>query len=251
LAASTEEAQVTVAIEIAEQMIDYLNTGAIVNAVNVPSLDSDTRKKLQPLLYLAERLGQFQATYHDGTPTAIEIEYNGDLGITDSYPITAGVLTGFLAPMVETVNMVSAPSQLEARGISSSEKRGAHESDYAFEIGVTVTTSTGSHTVKGTLFQDNDPRIISIDGTRVDARPEGYMLVCRNEDQPLVLGRVATRIGDAGVNIANLTLGRDKRGGNAFTVLNLDQPVDEATLAEIRKMDHVLDARLVALPEAN
>lgn len=250
LAASTDEAQVTVAVEIAHQMADYLKTGAIVNAVNVPSLDSETRAKLRPLLYLAERLGQFQSRLVEGTPSSIEIEYNGDMGVTDTYPVTAAVLMGFLAPLVDTVNIVSAPSQLEARGIASSEKRGAHESDYAFEIGVTVATETGEHNVKGTLFQDNDPRLISIDGTRVDARPEGYMLVCRNEDKPLVLGRVASHIGAAGINIANLTLGRDRPGGKAFTVLNLDQPVPGGTLDEIRQMEHVLDARLVALPEA-
>lgn len=250
LAASTDEAQLCVAVEVARQIVDYLKTGAIVNAVNVPSLDSETRKSLQPLLYLAERLGTFQALYSEGSPTSIEIAYSGDLGVTDTYPITTSVLTGFLAPTVESVNMVSAPSQLEARGIDCIEKRSAHDSDYAFEIGVTIVTDQETHVIKGTLFQNKDPRICSIDGMRVDAKPEGCILLCENEDKPLVVGRLATIIGNAGVNIANMVLGRDKRGGRALTLLNLDQPLSEDVLAAAREVPHVLRARLLVLPDS-
>ena len=250
LAASTDEAQLCVAVEVAQQMVDYLKTGAIVNAVNVPSLDSDTRKSLQPLLNLAERMGTFQALYTEGVPTSIEIAYSGDLGVMDTYPITAAALTGFLAPSVESVNMVSAPAQLEARGIDCSEKRCAHDSDYAFEIGVTVVTDKETHTIKGTLFQFKEARICSIDDMRVDAKPEGCMLLCENEDKPLVIARLATIIGNAGVNIANMVLGRDKRGGNALTVLNLDQPLAAADIEAVRQVPHVTNARLLVLPEA-
>ena len=208
LAASTDEAQLTVAVDVAKQMIDFLTTGAIVNAVNVPSLDSETRKELQPLLYLGERLGLFQSLFVKGRPKSIEIEYVGDLGVTDTYPITAAVICGFLQPMVETVNMVSAPSQLQERGVEVSEKRSAVTSNYAFEIGVTVVTDQEMHNARGTLFNRADPRICTIDGMRVDAKPEGFMLVCINEDKPLIIGRVCTAIGEAGVNIANLMLDR-------------------------------------------
>ncbi len=250
LAASTDEAQLNVAIDIAHQMVDYLSTGAIVNAVNVPSLDSETRKALQPMLYLANRLGLFQALFTRGCPQSIEIEYSGVTGVTDTYPITAAILTGFLSPMVETVNMVSAPSQLKERGISASEKHTAAPSNYAFEIGVSVVTDLEKHTVTGTLFHKTDPRICSIDNMRVDAKPEGNMLVCTNEDKPLVVGRVCTKIGEAGVNIANLMLGRDEQGGAALTVLNLDQPVSEEVLKAICAVPHVTEVRLVTLPEA-
>jgi len=249
LAASTDEAQLTVAVDVAHQMADYLKTGAIVNAVNVPSLDSETRKTLAPLLFLGERLGQFQSLYAKGRPKGIEIEYLGDLGVTDTYPITASILSGFLTPMVEYVNMVSAPSQLKARGIESSEKRSAVDTDYAFEIGVTVTTDEGAIAVRGTLFHQTDPRIISIDGMRVDAKPVGHMLVCMNDDVPQVIGRVCTSIGEAGINIANLTLGREKPGGRALTVLNLDQPLSEEALQALHKIPHVLKALPVSLPE--
>ncbi|HOZ49111.1 MAG TPA: phosphoglycerate dehydrogenase [Candidatus Hydrogenedentes bacterium] len=246
LAASTDEAQLTVAIDVAKQMVDFLSTGAIVNAVNVPSIDAETRRALDPILYLGERLGRFQALYTEGRPTNIKIEYRGDLAVTDTYPITAGILTGYLAPMVEMVNTISAPSVLEEHGIEFSEKRGAAATDYAFEISVTVITDRETHRVSGTLFSRKDPRICSIDGFRMDARPEGHMLVCMNEDKPLIIGRVGTVIGEAGVNIANMVLGRDKAGGRAATILNLDSPLSDALLDRIRSMPHILEARLVS-----
>lgn len=250
LAASTDEAQLTVAVDVAHQMSDFLKTGAIVNAVNVPSLDQETRKTLQPLLFLADRLGRFLSLWSAEGPSSLEIEYIGDLGVTDTYPVTTAVIAGFLAPLVESVNMVSAPSQLKAHGIACSEKRSAASSDYAFEIGVTATGEKGSSTIKGTLFHGSDPRICWIDGIRVDAKPVGNMLVCKNEDVPQIIGKVCLTIGEAGINIANLTLGRDVPGGNAFTLLNLDQPVNEATLAAIQSIPHVTQADLVSLPEA-
>ena len=247
LAASTDEAQLTVAIDIAKQMIDYLKTGAIVNAVNVPSLDRETARAMEPLLFLAERLGRFQSSYVQGRPQALEIEYLGELGITDTYPVTASILCGFLAPMVETVNMVSAPSQIKEMGIEVSEKRSPARSSYAFEISVTVRTDAETCNVRGTLFNGKDPRICTINGTRVDAVPEGVMLICRNEDKPLVIGRVCTLIGEAGINIANLMLGRDVKGGTALTVLNLDQDVPPDVMARVTTAPHILEARLVAL----
>ncbi len=250
LAASTGEAQLSVAVDVAKQMSDYIKTGAIVNAVNVPSLDSDTRKALRPLLYLADRMGHFQAEYTRGRPKSIEIEYCGDMEVTDPFPITASIFKGFLAPLVENVNMVSAPSQLKERGIDAHIKRSAAPSDYGFEIGVTVVTDEETRKVTGTLFHGDDPRICSIDGMRVDAKPEGVMLVTMNEDKPLIIGRICTYIGDAGVNIANLMLGRDEKGGRALTVLNLDQPLSEEVVEQCRQVPHVNEARVVALPPA-
>ncbi len=247
LAASTDEAQLTVAVDIAHQIVDYLESGTIVNAVNVPSLDGETRLALAPMLYLAERLGRFQSSFIKGHPTKLDIEYSGDLGVADTYAITASIMTGFLSPLVETVNMVSAPPLMESYGIATSETRSARAPDYAFEIGVTVTTTKETHRVAGTLFSKHDPRICSIDGMRVDAKPEGWMLVCMNEDKPLIIGRVCTIIGEAGINIANLMLGRNAQGGRALTVLNLDAPLDDAIMDKIRQVPHVTEVRLVAL----
>ena len=247
LAASTDEAQISVGIDVAKQIVDYLTTGTIVNAVNVPSLDGETRKALAPMLYLAERLGRFQSSFVKGHPTKLDIDYCGDLGVSDTYPLTTSIMMGFLSPLVETVNMVSAPSLMESYGISVSETRSARAPHYAFEIGVTVTTTEETYRVAGTLFGKNDPRICSIDGMRVDAKPEGWMLVCMNEDKPLIIGRVGMVIGEAGVNIANLMLGRDVQGGRALTVLNLDAPLDVAVLEKILKIPHMTALRQVAL----
>lgn len=247
LAASTDEAQLTVAVDIAHQMVDYLTTGAIVNAVNVPSLDRETREQLQPLLYLGEQLGRFMSLYMTGKPQSVEVEYAGEIGVTDTYPITASILTGFLSPLVETVNMVSAPVLLKHHGIEFSETRSARTTDYAFTVGVKVETDKEAHRIAGTLFGMNDPRICLIDGTRVDAKPEGWMVVCMNEDKPLIIGRVATILGEAGINIANLMLGRDERGGRASTVLNVDEPVPDEVMDKIRQVPYVKQARLVAL----
>ena len=247
LAASTDEAQLTVAVDVAKQMVDYLTSGTIVNAVNVPSLDREARAKLEPVLYLAERLGRFQSLYMEGTPNSVELEYSGSLPVNDTYPITAAVLTGFLQPLVETVNEVSAPSLLEEHGIEFTETRRAGSPDYAFEIAVTVKTETETHKIAGTLFGGNDPRVCVIDGTRVDAVPEGPMVVCMNDDKPLIIGRVATIIGEQGVNIANLVLGRDAKGGRAATILNVDEPLSDEVMEKIRAVPHVNQARLVVL----
>ncbi len=247
LGASTGEAQQLVAVDIAKQMISYLTAGEIINAVNVPSLDKEARKTLGPLLYLAERLGRFQAMYMEGQPNSINIEYRGDVGVADTYPVTAKILMGFLSPVVEMVNEISAPSLLKAHGIACNEKKSAAESDYAFSVTVTVVTDKKTHEVTGTLFGKDDARICSIDGMRVDARPEGFMLVCMNEDVPLVLGRVCTTIGEAGVNIGNLMLGRDSKGGHASTIVNLDQPLSDEVMDKIRDLPNVTGATLVAL----
>jgi D-3-phosphoglycerate dehydrogenase len=247
LAASTDEAQLTVAVDIAHQMVDYLTTGAIVNAVNVPSLDAETRAKLGPLLFLGEKLGKFHALYTQGRPEEISIAYHGDPGFTDTYPVTASIIAGYLAPTRETVNMVNAPSILADAGIVSNELRSPEPSDYDFHIAVTVRTDKESVTVGGTLFGDNDPRICFIDSVRMDAVPTGWIVICMNEDKPLVLGRITTIIGEAKVNIANLTLGRDRPGGMASTLINLDSPLDEATMEKIRKQQHVRQVRLINL----
>ncbi|MCC6798405.1 MAG: phosphoglycerate dehydrogenase [Candidatus Hydrogenedentes bacterium] len=245
LAASTDEAQLTVSVDIAKQIVDYLTTGAVVNAVNVPSMDAETAKQLQPSLVLAERLGKFVSQYMDGRPTALQIAYDGDLVVTDTYPITAAILTGFLAPLVETVNAVSAPHLLKEYGIEFSETRSAGHPDYAFQIRVKAVTDKESHEIAATLFNGKEPRICGIDGTRVDVELVSGMVVCTNEDKPMVLGRIALTLGEAGVNIANLALGRKTAGGHATTVINIDGKMDRSVLETLRKVPHVVEARFV------
>jgi D-3-phosphoglycerate dehydrogenase len=250
LAASTEEAQTNVALDVSRQMVDYLTTGAIVNAVNVPSLDRETSKKLRPLLTLGRQLGRFQSLFTPGKPNRVEIEYAGDVGVTDTYPITASILQGFLEHSVESVNMVSAPHLLDEHGIEFSEIRSPKPSDYSFSLSVKVESNEETHTVRGTLFGPNkDPRICNIDHTRVDVRPEGWILVTFNEDKPLIIGRIAMAIGESGVNIADMTLGRDAKGGRAATVLNLDEPLSDEQIEKIRDVPYVNNVYLVPLGE--
>jgi len=234
-----------VSVDIARQIVDYLTTGAVVNAVNVPSMDAETAKQLQPTLALAERLGKFVSQYMEGRPTALQIAYDGELVVTDTYPITAAILTGFLAPLVETVNAVSAPHLLKEYGIEFSETRSAAQSNYAFQVRVKAVTDRESHEIAGTLFNGLEPRICGIDGTRVDVELESRMVVCTNEDKPMVLGRIALTLGEAGVNIANLALGRQAAGGHATAVINVDGAVERAVLEKLRAIPNVVEARLV------
>ncbi|MDP7638622.1 MAG: phosphoglycerate dehydrogenase [Candidatus Hydrogenedentes bacterium] len=247
LAASTGEAQLSVAVDIAEQMIEFLNTGAIINAVNFPSLDGEARDAMQPYLFLAEKLGRFQSMYMEGRPSSIQIEYSGDFGVTDTYAITAALLSGFLAPKVEMVNMISAPALLKEHGISSTETHSPEDPDHAFQFKVSVQTDKETNVVAGTLYGEDDPRICSINNTRMDAEPQGWVVVFSNDDKPLVLGHVTTIIGSAGVNIANMTLGRQTEGGSATTLINLDGPLDEDTLTKLRKTPHVNQVRMLDL----
>lgn len=247
LAASTDEAQLTVSVDIARQIVDYLTTGAVVNAVNVPSLDADTARQLRPTLLLAERLGRFASQYMEGRPTALQIAYDGELAVTDTYPITAAILTGFLEPLVETVNAVSAPYLLKEYGIEFGETRSAEHPDYAFQIRVKAVTDKETHEIAGTLFNGKEPRICGIDGTRVDVELVSGMLVCINEDKPGALGRIALTIGEAGVNIANLALGRQEAGGHATTVINVDGTLDRAVIEKLCKTPDVVEARLVTV----
>ncbi|MDZ4860502.1 MAG: phosphoglycerate dehydrogenase [Candidatus Hydrogenedentes bacterium] len=245
LAASTDEAQLTVSVDIAHQIADYLTTGAIVNAVNVPSMDAETAKQLKPMLVLGERLGKFISQYMEGRPTSLQITYDGELMVTDTYPITAAILTGFLAPLVETVNAVSAPHLLREYGIEFSETRSAAHPNYAFQVRVKAVTDQETHEVAGTLFNNQEPRICGIDGTRLDVELVSGMIVCINEDKPGALGRIALTIGEAGVNIANLSLGRKAAGKHAMTVINVDGTIDRSVIAKLQQTPHVVEARLV------
>lgn len=248
LAASTDEAQLTVAIDIAEQMVDYLTTGAIVNAVNVPSLDAEARAKLRPWLSLAEKLGRFQSIFIQGQPQEIEVEYAGETGVKDAYPVTTAALQGFLAAMVENVNMVSAPSLLDEHGIAYKETRSPAPTDYTFTLTLKVRTDKEEHAVTGSLFgKKKEPRICIIDGLRVDVRPEGAILLTFNEDKPLIVGHIASLIGESNINIADMTLGRDEPGGRAMTVFNLDQPLSNKQLEAIIALTHVNAARMINL----
>ena len=234
LAASTAEAQEKVAQQVAEQAADFLLSGAVSNAVNMPSISAEEAPQLAPYMKLAGQLGAFAGQL---TRTGIEkvtIEYEGHVAGLNTRPLTAVALAGLLAPMVESVNVVNAPLVAHDRDIAVSEVRHDRRGDYPTLIRLTVTTERRTRDVAGTLFADSRPRIVEIKGIRIDAEPSAHMLYIANQDVPGVIGFLGQTLGAAGVNIATFALGRAEAGGDAIALISVDQALSEATLEAIR-----------------
>jgi D-3-phosphoglycerate dehydrogenase / 2-oxoglutarate reductase len=248
LGASTEEAQVNVAIEIAEQVIDALKGRTVRNAINVPAIEPEVLALIRPYLTLAEKLGSLQAQLAEGGIQEVRVHYSGEVCKYNVSPITVAIVKGILDPILnETVNYVNAPFLAKERGIKVIESKSSEAEDFATLIAVTVKTETKESSAVGTLFGKNDPRIVRLDGFHIDAVPFGYMLILSNEDVPGIIGSVGVMLGKYKINIAGLALGRKEKGGLAVTGLNVDESVPDNVLAEIRKLSHVLGAKLVKL----
>ncbi len=248
LAASTEEAQDQVALAIAHQIADVLVRGITRNAVNVPSVDVETYKELAPYLTLAEKLGSFLAQLAEGRMREVRIEYAGEVTGLNTDILTVTFLKGLLTAILEeNVTDVNAPHLAKARGIRVVETSTAESEDYASLIAAELVTDKGTWRVAGTLFHKREPRIVRIDGYPLEALPSGWMLIFSNLDVPGVIGRIGTLCGRHQVNIAGMQLGRERRGGRAVSILNLDDPVPEPVLAEIRAMPDIVFAKLIKL----
>jgi D-3-phosphoglycerate dehydrogenase len=248
LAASTEEAQAQVALAIAHQIADVLVRGITRNAVNVPSVDVETYKELAPYLTLAEKLGSFLAQLAEGRMREVRIEYAGEVTGLNTDILTVTFLKGLLTAILEeNVTDVNAPHLAKARGIRVVETSTAESEDYASLIAAELVTDKGTWRVAGTLFHKREPRIVRIDGYPLEALPSGWMLIFSNLDVPGVIGRIGTLCGRHQVNIAGMQLGRERRGGRAVSILNLDDPVPEPVLAEIRAMPDIVFAKLIKL----
>ncbi len=248
LAASTEEAQERVAVEIAEQICDYLRDGVARNAVNLTTLDARTQEKAAPFLGLALKLGSLQAQLMEGHPREIAVEYGGDVPPESTGPLSVAVLRGFLGQhMTEPVNAVNASLVARERGVRLREIRSADAVDYANLITVTVESSAGSRRISGTLFGRNIPRIVRLDGYHFDALPEGHLLFVSNDDRPGIIGLVGTTMGSNGINIAYMNVGRDRSGGQAIAILNLDSEVPEPVLDDIRRSPGITWVRTAKL----
>ncbi len=250
LGASTKEAQEGVAVTVAEQMRDYFLTGALRGAVNVPSLGANELTALQPYISLAERLGRFQAQLVDEAVRQVRIEYAGEVSEMDAAPVTRAFLAGLLRHMSARVNVVNAFLIAEERGISvtASYTRGGAAGDPAHALSTHVATTGGEHTVAGALFsRQGEGRIVEIDGFRIEAIPSGHMLFTRSSDVPGVVGRIGTCLGAHGVNIGRFHLGRRARGGEALSVIEIDAPLNDATLSELRSFEQVISARQIEL----
>lgn len=248
LGASTAEAQVNVAIDIAKQVCDALLGRGVRNAVNVPCVDPKILKEIEPYVKLAENLGNFQAQLVDGHIIEVKIKYIGDVTQTETAPITIALIKGLLSPILgETVNYVNASFIASERGIRIIEAKSSKVEDFANLIEMEVHSDRGISSVTATLFTRVDPRIVKIDGYYVDAIPSGYMIITYNLDRPGIVGEIGTILGENNINIAGMTFGREKLGGKAITVLNVDNPVPKKVLERIRKARHITDVKVIKL----
>ena len=243
LGASTTEAQVNVAVQIAEQISDYLLTGAVTNALNMPSVSAEDAPKLAPYMKLAEQLGSFAGQVTVSGIQSVSIEYEGHAAELNTKPITAVILQGLLSPMLEGVNMVSAPVIAKERDIDVSEITHERPTEYQTLITVTVTTESQTRCVKGTLFAGKEPRIVDIKGISMDAKLGEHMLFLTNHDKPGFIGGLGTVLGDAGINVATFNLGRAEEGGEALALIEVDQTVDDSVLDELRALPQVMRAQ--------
>jgi D-3-phosphoglycerate dehydrogenase len=242
LGASTAEAQEKVALQIAEQMSAYLMTGAVTNALNMPSLSAEEAKRLKPYMQLAEQLGSFAGQLTHTGLSQVTIEYEGHVADFNTRPLTQVALCGLLSPMLDTVNMVNAPLVARERDIDVSEVKHERDCDYQTLIRLTVTSERGPRSVAGTLFGGTKPRVVDIKGISVEAALTPHMLYITNEDKPGFIGALGTTLGDAGVNIATFHLGRAAQGQDAIALLELDAPIDAETLEKVRALPHTKQA---------
>ena len=247
IGASTEEAQASVALQVAEQVGETLTDMPVRNAVNLPDVEPEVYRTLQPYLELAERMGRIQAQLGTGQLERITVEYHGEVTNYPTSPITAAVLKGLMETISdEIVNFVNAPIFAQERGLSVDELKSSEPEDFASMI--TVVYHAGSERVlSGTIFGKSDPRIVRLDDYHFDAVPEGNMLFYINEDIPGVIGRVGTIMGSHGVNIAQMSCGRQQVGGRALTILNVDSRIPDAVLDELLASDQVKWATRVSL----
>ncbi len=239
LGASTNEAQVNVAIQVAEQMADYLVHGGVTNALNMPSLSAEEAPKLKPYMALAEELGSLIGQLAHGPLTQISVEVEGAAASLNPKPITGAVLAGLMRVHSDTVNMVNAPFLAKERGIDVREVRHDREGDYHTLLRVTVKTDEGDRSVAGTLFGNAAPRLVELFGIKVEADLDGHMLYIVNEDAPGFIGRLGSTLGEAGVNIGTFHLGRRAAGGEAVLLLSVDQPVPQDVLDAVCKLPGV------------
>ena len=239
LGASTGEAQENVALQVAEQMSDYLIKGAVTNAINMPSISAEEAPRLKPFVALAEKLGSFAGQLTDGSISNIVIEYAGDVGEMNIRALTSAALAGILAPQMGQVNMVSAPVVARERGIKVDEVRQSKRGAYETYIRITVKTEKYERAVAGTVFSDGKPRIIQIKGIELECNFGPHMLYVTNKDKPGFVGSIGTVLGNAKINMATFHLGRNSEGGDAICIVETDGAVPEAVMEEVRKLANV------------
>lgn len=243
LGASTNEAQENVALQIAEQIADYVLTGAVTNALNMPSVSAEDAPRLAPYMKLAEQLGSFAGQITRTGIKSVTIEYEGSAAELNTKPLTAVVLQGLLSPMMEGVNMVSAPAIAKERGIEVSEVTRECGSRYQTLVRLTVETQSQTRCLAGTLFDGQQPRIVEVKGIPMDATLGAHMLYTVNKDEPGYIGALGSLFGNAKVNIATFHLGRGEAGGEAIALIEIDHDLSADVLDAVRELPQVAFAQ--------
>jgi D-3-phosphoglycerate dehydrogenase len=244
LGASTTEAQENVALQVAEQMSDFLISGAVANALNMPSVSAEDAPKLRPYMKLAEQLGTFAGQITTSGIKSVAISYEGHVASLNTRPLSNIALMGLLRPSLDLVNAVNAPVIARERGIKVSETRQEDEGNYHTLMRLKVETAEGAFEVAGTLFSGK-PRLVGIDNVPLEAELTPRMLFVRNEDKPGFIGRLGTRLGEARVNIANFTLGRTSIGAHAVCLVSVDADISAALLQDVKKIAGVVAAHIL------
>jgi D-3-phosphoglycerate dehydrogenase len=246
LGAATTEAQENVALQVAEQMSDYLLKGAISNAINFPNITAEEAPRLKPWVKLAEQLGLFAGQLTETSIKSIHIEYSGDVATLNTKPMSAAALAGVLRPLLAEVNMVSAATSAKERGIQLQESTRGQDGAFESYMRLTVHTDEYDRSIAGTVFSDGRPRVIQVRNIDMEFELSPHMLFVRNADKPGFIGKFGQVMGDAGVNIATFNLGRDKPGGDAICIVATDEPVSAEVLAKVRALPQVVRANPLA-----
>ncbi len=248
LGASTQEAQVNVAVQVAHQVVAALNGESVITAVNVPSIPPETMADVKPFFPLLNTMGQFYMQVFNGQVESIELTYSGEIADYPVAPLTTSCLIGVLSVILnESVNYVNAPHIAKQRGIKVTEITTSDVENFTNMVSMKVTTNRGTKVISGTVFNKNDIRIVRIGDYRIDVVPSDYMLVCTYTDKPGVIGRVGTTLGNNDVNIAGMQVGRTSVGGEAVMVLQVDHIVPDDLLETISNLEAVLSASFVKL----
>lgn len=247
LGASTEEAQENVAVAVADQLIDYLKYGNVRNAINMPSIDAETLKQIQPYLVLGEDLGLLAAQLIDGPILKVEIQYNGDIADLNVDPITTSVLKGLLSRSIDGINMVNAPFIAKDRGIQVQESKSNEVHEYTSTLQLQVKTKNGTRDITGSIFGKGDPRIVKFDEYFLEAVLSPNMLVLNNKDVPGVIGNLGHALGKHNINVAGFHLGRLKEKSMAMAIINIDSPPTSEALRDLRETSSILSVNSVTL----
>ena len=249
LGAATTEAQVNVAVAIAEQVVEFLLHDQISHAVNVPSISAELLAVVAPYMTLGEKLGSLQAQLLGAAPRELTIEYAGDVADIDVQPITVAVLRGLLNRVMESsaVNYVNAPEIARERGLKVVVSKTSASKGYVNLITVRIKTAQGQNEVAGAVFGRDVIRLVKIDHFYLEAVPDGFILILHNRDVPGVVGAVGTLLGEVGINIAGLQLGRERSGGMAISLVHVDERIPEPVMQRLRTLPSIVSADLVEL----